>query len=52
VAEKIFAFLGSPDGMTVGFESGADRDTVDEWREHIPVTPLPWPTSVARGGTP
>jgi predicted DNA-binding protein (MmcQ/YjbR family) len=52
VAEKIFAFLGSPDGMTIGFESGADRDTVDEWREHFPVTPLPWPTSVARGGTP
>jgi predicted DNA-binding protein (MmcQ/YjbR family) len=36
VAEKIFAFLGSPDGSTVGVKCGADRDVADEWLARFP----------------
>jgi predicted DNA-binding protein (MmcQ/YjbR family) len=36
VAEKIFAFLGSPDGTTIGLKCGADRDTADEWLARFP----------------
>jgi predicted DNA-binding protein (MmcQ/YjbR family) len=36
VAEKIFAFLGSPDGTTIGLKCGADRDTADEWLVRFP----------------
>jgi predicted DNA-binding protein (MmcQ/YjbR family) len=36
VAEKIFAFLGSPDGMTIGLKCGADRDAADEWLARFP----------------
>jgi predicted DNA-binding protein (MmcQ/YjbR family) len=36
VAEKIFAFLGSPDGTTIGLKCGAYRDTADEWLARFP----------------
>jgi predicted DNA-binding protein (MmcQ/YjbR family) len=36
VAERIFAFLGSPDGTTIGLKCGADRDTADEWLARFP----------------
>jgi predicted DNA-binding protein (MmcQ/YjbR family) len=36
VAEKIFAFLGSPDGTTIGLKCGADRDIADEWLARFP----------------
>jgi predicted DNA-binding protein (MmcQ/YjbR family) len=36
VAEKIFAFLGSPGGSTVGVKCGADRDVADEWLARYP----------------
>jgi predicted DNA-binding protein (MmcQ/YjbR family) len=36
VAEKIFAFLWSPDGTTIGLKCGADRDTADEWLARFP----------------
>ena len=36
VAEKIFAFLGSADGTTIGLKCGADRDTADEWLARFP----------------
>jgi predicted DNA-binding protein (MmcQ/YjbR family) len=36
VAEKIFAFLGSPDANTVGLKCGADRDQADEWLARFP----------------
>jgi predicted DNA-binding protein (MmcQ/YjbR family) len=36
VAEKIFAFLGSEDGATVGLKCGASRDEADEWLLRYP----------------
>jgi predicted DNA-binding protein (MmcQ/YjbR family) len=36
VAEKIFAFLGSAEGTTIGLKCGADRDTADEWLARFP----------------
>jgi predicted DNA-binding protein (MmcQ/YjbR family) len=36
VAEKIFAFLGSDEGTTVGVKCGATRDEADEWLLRYP----------------
>jgi predicted DNA-binding protein (MmcQ/YjbR family) len=36
VTEKIFAFLGSDAGATVGLKCGRDRETADEWLLRYP----------------
>ena len=36
VGTKIFAFLGSGDGGTVGLKCGATREVADEWLAHYP----------------
>jgi predicted DNA-binding protein (MmcQ/YjbR family) len=36
VARKIFAFLGSESGSSVGVKCGATRDTADEWLARYP----------------
>ncbi|MDQ6936571.1 MAG: MmcQ/YjbR family DNA-binding protein [Actinomycetota bacterium] len=36
VADKIFAFLGSMDGHTIGLKCGRDQDEAGEWRERFP----------------
>jgi predicted DNA-binding protein (MmcQ/YjbR family) len=36
VDTKIFAFLGSPGGTTVGVKCGANRDEADEWLARFP----------------
>jgi predicted DNA-binding protein (MmcQ/YjbR family) len=36
VADKIFAFLGSLDGATVGLKCGRNADEARDWREEYP----------------
>jgi predicted DNA-binding protein (MmcQ/YjbR family) len=36
VASKIFAFVGSPSGSSVGVKCGATRDTANEWLARYP----------------
>ncbi len=36
VADKIFAFLGSPDGSTIGLKCGRSADEAREWRDQYP----------------
>ncbi len=36
VADKIFAFLGAPDGNTIGLKCGASADEAREWRDQYP----------------
>jgi predicted DNA-binding protein (MmcQ/YjbR family) len=36
VAGKIFAFLGSAQGSSIGLKCGADRDSADEWLARFP----------------
>ena len=36
VGPKIFAFLGSPDRISVGLKCGRDRDEADEWLLRFP----------------
>ena len=36
VGAKIFAFLGSPDGDTVGLKCAPTRDEADEWLRRFP----------------
>jgi predicted DNA-binding protein (MmcQ/YjbR family) len=36
VDQKIFAFLGSPGGDSVGVKCGANRDEADEWLVRFP----------------
>jgi predicted DNA-binding protein (MmcQ/YjbR family) len=36
VGGKIFAFLGSPPGGTVGIKCGPNRDAADEWLHRYP----------------
>jgi predicted DNA-binding protein (MmcQ/YjbR family) len=36
VDSKIFAFLGSPGGSSVGVKCGANRDEADEWLARFP----------------
>ena len=36
VGDKVFAFLGSPQGDAVGVKCGPDRDTADEWLHRYP----------------
>jgi predicted DNA-binding protein (MmcQ/YjbR family) len=36
VGSKIFAFLGSETGKTVGLKCGASRDVADEWLARYP----------------
>jgi predicted DNA-binding protein (MmcQ/YjbR family) len=36
VDAKIFAFLGGPDGRSVGVKCGANRDEADEWLARFP----------------
>ncbi len=36
VGSKIFAFLGSPPGDTVGLKCGPNRDVADEWLLRYP----------------
>jgi predicted DNA-binding protein (MmcQ/YjbR family) len=44
VREKIFAFLGSYTGDTVGLKCGVDRHEADEWLEDFPddATSMPY----------
>ncbi|SEM00696.1 MmcQ/YjbR family DNA-binding protein [Streptacidiphilus jiangxiensis] len=36
LGDKVFAFLGSPGGTSVGLKCGPDRDTADEWLRRYP----------------
>ncbi len=36
VGSKIFAFLGSPDGTSVGVKCGRSREDADEWPARFP----------------
>ena len=36
VADRIFAFLGSPDGATIGLKCGRSADEAREWRDQYP----------------
>lgn len=36
VGAKVFAFLGSDDGMSVGVKCGASREAADEWLLRYP----------------
>ena len=36
VADKIFAFLGSEDGSTIGLKCAATADEAREWRDQYP----------------
>jgi predicted DNA-binding protein (MmcQ/YjbR family) len=36
VADKIFAFFGSPDGRTIGLKCGRAADEAREWRDLYP----------------
>jgi len=36
VADKIFAFLGAPDGGTIGLKCGRSADDAKEWRDEYP----------------
>ncbi|MEZ0068025.1 putative DNA-binding protein (MmcQ/YjbR family) [Streptacidiphilus sp. MAP12-20] len=36
VGDKIFAFLGSAPGTSIGLKCGPDRDTADEWLLRYP----------------
>jgi predicted DNA-binding protein (MmcQ/YjbR family) len=36
VGSRIFAFLGDPDGDTVGLKCAATRDEADEWLDRYP----------------
>jgi predicted DNA-binding protein (MmcQ/YjbR family) len=60
VAEKIFAFLGSVDGASVGVKCGSTRDEADEWLQRYPddATVMPyigrsgWNTLTVNGSIP
>ncbi|MGS0685274.1 MmcQ/YjbR family DNA-binding protein [Nakamurella sp. GG22] len=36
VADKIFAFLGPPDGATIGLKCGRSAEDAREWRDQYP----------------
>ncbi len=36
VADKIFAFLGAPDGSTIGLKCARTADEAKEWRDQYP----------------
>jgi predicted DNA-binding protein (MmcQ/YjbR family) len=36
VGDKIFAFLGSPEGGTIGLKCGKTADEAKEWRDQYP----------------
>jgi len=36
VGSKVFAFLGSPGGRSVGLKCGTNRDVADEWLARYP----------------
>jgi predicted DNA-binding protein (MmcQ/YjbR family) len=36
VGDRIFAFLGAPDGTTIGLKCGASADEAREWRDQYP----------------
>ncbi len=44
VADKIFAFLGSAEGSTIGLKCGRTADEAREWRDQSPddVTVMPY----------